>query len=164
MKVNVRINQSMLELLGGDPEFFEMPINELSSALLQKAATPLTEIDGCVVPALNPSVTWVDDETGTECFWSKFHLEDFLSETTSLEEVARTALDFVWPLRAAVAAARLSGSFRMIASIELPGLAQTRPSCTVRFHRIRPGQAWIAENLESYKHEAIMVCDFTVPW
>jgi hypothetical protein len=34
MKVNVGVNQSMLELLGGDPEFFEMPINELSSAFM----------------------------------------------------------------------------------------------------------------------------------
>lgn len=162
--MNVRVNQSMLKLLGGDPEFFEMSINELSPALLQKAATPLMEINGCIVPALNPSVTWVDDETGTECFWSKFHLEEFLPKTTPLEEVARTALDFVWPLRAAVSAARLSGSFRMIASIELPGLAQTKPICVVRFHRLRLRQTWVVDDLESYKHEAIMVCDFTVPW
>jgi hypothetical protein len=141
-----------------------MPINELLPALLQKAATPLTEIGGCVVPALNPSVTWVEDETGTECFWSHFRLEDFLPETTPLEEVARTALDFVWPLRKGILAAHLSGSFRMITAIEFPGLAQAKPSCVVRFHRLRSGQQWIAENLESYKHEAIMVCDFTVPW
>ena len=164
MNVNVRVNQNMLELLGGDPEFFEMPRDELSPALLQKAATPLTEINGCVVPALNPSVTWVEDETGTECFWSHFQLEDFLPETTPSEELARTALDFVWPLRKAILAAHLSGSFRMIAAIEFPGLAKAKPSCVVRFHRLRSGQAWIAENLEAYKHEAIMVCDFTVPW
>jgi hypothetical protein len=163
VKVNVRVNQSMLELLGGDPEFFEMPTNELPPTLLEKAGIPLTEVGGCVVPALNPSVTWVDDETGTECFWSKFHLEDFLPDTTSLEEAARIALDFVWPLRDGIAASRLSGAFRIIASIELPGLAQAKPSCTIRFHRLRPQQAWVAENLESYKHEAIMVCDLTVP-
>jgi hypothetical protein len=160
--MNVRVNQGMLKLLGGDPEFFEMSANELPATLLEKAAAPLMEKDGCIVPALSPSVTWVDDETGTECFWSKFHLEDFIPADTSLEEVARTALDFVWPLRSAIASSRLSGSFRMIASIEPPNLARTKFSCTIRFHRLRSEQAWVAENLESYKHEAVMVCDFTV--
>jgi hypothetical protein len=162
MKVNVRVNQSMLELLGGDPEFFEMSANELPIALLDKAATPLIEKDGCIVPALSPSMTWVDDETGTECFWSKFHLEDYLPADTSLSEVARTALDFVWPLRSTIASSHLSGSFRMIASIELQNPATEKFRCTLRFHRLRSGQAWVAENLESYEHEAIMVCDFTV--
>ncbi len=164
MGVNVRVNQSMLELLGGDSAFFEMPADELPPALLQKAATPLTEANGCVVPVLTPSVTWVDDETGTECLWSHFHLEDFLPEVTRLEEVARTALDYVWPLRKSILAAQLFGLFRMIAAIELPDLEQPKSSCVMRFHRIRPGQPWLAEDLESYKHEAILVCDFTVPW
>ena len=164
MGVNVRVNQSMLELLGGDPAFFEMPADELPPALLQRAATPLTEVNGCIVPALTPSVTWVDDETGTECFWSHFHLKDFLPEATPLEELARVALDYVWPLRKGILAAHLSGSFRMIAAIEKPDPEQTKPSCAIRFHRMRPGQLWLAEDLESYKHEAILVCDFTVPW
>ena len=161
--MNVRVNQNMLELLGGDPAYFEMPVNELPPALIQRAATPLTEANGCVVPALAPSVTWVEDETGTECFWSHFHLEDFLARPTSLEEVARTALDYVWPLRKGILASHLSGSFRMIAAIEMPGLAQAKPNCVIRFHRVRPDQPWIEENLESYKQEAILVCDFTVP-
>jgi hypothetical protein len=164
MRVNVRVNQSMLELLGGDPAFFEMPVEELPPALLDKAATPLTEAKGCVVPALDPSVIWVEDETGTECFWTHFSLESFLPEATPLEEMARTALDYVWPLRKGILASHLSGSFRMIASVEMPGLAQAKPSCVIRFHRLRFGQPWIAENLDSYKDEAILVCDFTVPW
>ena len=52
MGVNVRVNQSMLELFGGDPAFFEMPADQLPPALLQRAATPLTEANGCVVPSL----------------------------------------------------------------------------------------------------------------
>lgn len=162
--MNVRVNQSMLELLGGDPAYFEMPIDELPPALLQKAAMPLTEANGFIVPAHAPAVTWVEDETGTECFWSHFNLEDFLPEATPLEEVARMALDYVWPLRKGILAAHLSGSFRMIAAIEMPGFAQLKPSCVIRFHRLRSGQPWIAEDLDSYKQEAIMVCDFTVPW
>lgn len=73
-------------MLGGNPAVFEMPVNVLPSALLQKVSTPLTEANGCVVPALDPSVTWVEDETGPECFWSHFHLEDLLPEPTPLEK------------------------------------------------------------------------------
>jgi hypothetical protein len=31
--------------------------------------------------------------------------------------------------------------------------------CTVRFHQIRPGENWSAEDLEGYKSEAILVFD-----
>jgi hypothetical protein len=147
----------------GRPRVLRDAIHDLPAALLDKAALPLTEKDGCVVPAQNPSVTWIDDETGTECFWSKFRLEDFLPAATPLEEVARTALDFVWPLRSSFVSSRLSGAFRMIASIESPSIVKASPSCTIRFHRLRPAQVWVADNLESYKDEAIMACDFTIP-
>jgi hypothetical protein len=162
MTVHVRTNKSMLELLGGDPEFFEMPVNDLPAALLEKAKTPLVEVNGCVVPASADSqVTWVDDETGTECFWTKFHLEDYVSET-SLEELARVALDFVWPLQVGIKASRLSGAFRMIASAELPGSPEDRPRCTIRFHRLRTQQSWLGDDLELYKTEAVLACDFVV--
>ena len=164
MNVKIRMNKSMLALLGGDPEFFEPPLNDLPTALLQKAAAPLTEIDGIVVPALNPTLTWVHDETETECFWSSFHLEDLVPGPTTRDEMARTALDYVWPLRSAVSNSHLSGMFRMIASLEDLGIGQSEARCVIRFHRVRPGQTWAHEDLESYKHEAIAVCDFTVPW
>ena len=161
MKMKVRFNQSMLALLGGDPEYFEMPTHELPPMLLDRARTRLTEVNGCLVPASNLAVTWVDDETGTECFWTKFHLNDFIPED-SAEELARTALEFVWPLRSAFEASRLSGSFRMVASVDNPSPDEANPRCTIRFHRIRPGQTWLAEDLESYKQEAILACDFTL--
>jgi hypothetical protein len=163
MTVIIRTNQSMLVLLGGDAAFFEMPVYELPPALLHRAATPLVEVNGCIVPALAPPVTWLEDETGTECFWTHFHLESFLAEPTPVEEVARTALDYVWSLRKGILASHLSGSFRMIAAIEMSVPARDKHSCVIRFHRMRPKQPWIAENLESYKQEAILVCDFTVP-
>jgi len=161
--VNVRVNQRMLQLLGGDPEFFEMSAKELPAALLEKAATPLTEKDGCIVPLQKPTAVFIDDETGTECFWTKFHLDDYLPAGTTIEEFARTALDFVWPLRSSIASSQLTGSFRMIASVDPACDEEEIPSCTIRFHRLRPNQAWISDELESYKKEAIAVCDFTIP-
>jgi hypothetical protein len=161
MTVHVRTNKSMLELLGGDPKSFELSLNELPPALLEKARIPLVELNGCVVPASNPEVTWVDDETGTECFWTKFHLEDFVLEP-SIEKIARMALGFVWPLRAGIKASRLSGTFRMIASTELPSSAEEKPRCTIRFHRLRAQQAWLGDDLELYRTEAILACDFVV--
>jgi hypothetical protein len=32
-------------------------------------------------------------------------------------------------------------------------------ACTVRFHKVRAGQVWLKDDLESYKEEAILVMD-----
>ena len=151
----------MLELLGGDPEYFEMPMHDMPRALMERAGMPITEVNGCMVPSSDLTPTWVHDETGTECFWTKFHLEDFVSEA-SQEELARLALNFVWPLQSGLKASALSDTFRMIASVEIPETTQPKPTCTVRFHRLRPQQAWLADDIEAYGNEAILVCDFNI--
>jgi hypothetical protein len=161
--MNIRVNKSMLELLGGDPEYFEPSSLEIPLALREKASTPLMELDGCIVPASSPNVVRLEDETGTECHWSKFHLEDFMPEEVGQQEIARIALDYVWLLRASLSAAELPGRFRLIVSIELSGLQpRSNTICTVRFHRLRPGQVWLADDLEEYKDEAIAACDFAI--
>jgi len=163
--MNIRVNESMLELLGGDPDYFEPPSLDIPHALIEKAATPLIEIevDGCIVPASNLNVTKLEDETGTECLWSKFHLEDLVPDDMGPDEMVRMAVHYVWLLRASLIAAKIRGLFRMIVGLELTDLLpDARPSCTIRFHRVRPGQSWLLDNLEAYKHEAIAVCDFSV--
>lgn len=159
--MNVRANRNMLELLGGNPEYFKMPTLDLPGALMEKASMPITEVNGCMVPASTPPPTWVDDETGTECFWTKFHVEDFVSGA-SREELARLALDYVWPLQSGLRASRLSGAFRMIVSVSISETTTAKPVCTVRFHRLRPRQNWLATDIEAYRSEAILVCDFTI--
>jgi hypothetical protein len=162
--MKIRVNRSMLELLGGDPEFFEPSSLDLPQALSERAAMPLTEVDGCIVPVASPNIVRLEDETGTECHWSKFHLEDLLPVDVGSEEMARMAVDYVWLLRSSLATARISGPFRLIVSVELPGLKPlAKAICTVRFHRVRHGQPWLADDLEAYKNEAIATCDFTIP-
>jgi hypothetical protein len=162
--MNIRVNKSMLELLGGDPEYFEPSSLEIPLALREKTATPLMEVDGCIVPASSPNVVRLEDETGTECYWSKFHLEDLMPEEVGPHEMARMAVDYVWLLRASLAATNIPGRFRLIVSVELSGLQpRAKTICTVRFHRVRPGQEWLADDLEGYKDEAIAACDFCIP-
>jgi hypothetical protein len=162
--MNIRVNKSMLEFLGGDPEYFEPSSLEMPLALREKATTPLMEVDGCMVPASSPNVVRLEDETGTECHWSKFHLEDLMPKEVGSHEMARMAVDYVWLLRASLAAGKISGRFRLIVSIELSGIQpHAKTICTVRFHRVRPGQEWLADDLEGYKDEAIAACDFCIP-
>ena len=103
--MNIRVNRSMLELLGGDPEYFEPSSLDIPQALRERAATPLTEVDGCIVPVTTPNIVRLEDETGTECHWSKFHLEDLLPEDVGSQEMARMAMDYVWLLRSSLVTA-----------------------------------------------------------
>jgi hypothetical protein len=46
----------------------------------------------------------------------------------------------------------LPGRFNVIVSYD-------GESCAVRFHRIRPGERWLSEDLESYVDEGVLVVE-----
>lgn len=161
----------MLDLLGGDPEYYETSVLLIPESLQEELKLGFKEFEGCVVPmSFLPSLIWsesrpkidnIDDETGFECGLSHVHLEGFLPEGTSLTELARLGLDFACLLRGALLASRLSGPFAIVVSAHKADLElKIGATCTVRFHRIRAGQAWAADDLEKYKEEAIAVCTF----
>jgi hypothetical protein len=105
------------------------------------------------------------DETGIECSLSKIHLDDFLPANMELNELARTGLDFAFLLRGALLNSRVLGPFRIIISAQLPDQSlnvglNVGTNCTVRFHRMRLGQEWLKDDLDSYKEEALAVLDF----
>jgi hypothetical protein len=72
-----RVNAQMLDLLGGDPEFYEPSSILMPPELEVRATRGFKEIDGCVVPnSFNrhtifkedkPRVPNQNDETGFEC-------------------------------------------------------------------------------------------------
>lgn len=87
-----------------------------------------------------------------------------MPEGTNLAELTRLGLDFAFLLRGALLDSRLPGPFAIIVSAHKSDLElNVGPTCTVRFHRIRAGQVWMADDLEGYKEEAIAVCNFDSP-
>jgi exonuclease VII small subunit len=103
------------------------------------------EEQGCVLlasqahNAARTRVADTHDETGYECFINHLHIKT-LQEAMELARRLRTAL-----------ADRFTGRFAVIVSFDAR-------EATVRFHRLRTGQAWLSDNLEEYE-EGIAVLD-----
>jgi hypothetical protein len=160
----------MLELLGGDPEFHEPNIEPVPELLVADLRDGFKEVDGCVVPySFQDSSIWsetrprtdnINDETGFECGLSKIHLDD-VGSSISLAELARIGCAYAMYLRRALLVSPVSGQFRIIVDVQRSDAElQVGNVCVVRFHKIRQGQAWLADDLESYKENALWVFDF----
>jgi hypothetical protein len=104
--------------------------------------------------ARHPTREEFPDATGYEALVNKVHLE--LPEGSS--DVVRiasgiAALDH---LQRAVESLADAGPVRLILAVSL---AAEYPSVTLRFHRRRAGEEWLALDLEGYEQEAILVRD-----
>jgi hypothetical protein len=100
------------------------------------------------------------DETGDECFINKLHLDDYLGgedELAPVEEQLGCGLRLVRELQR-----RLPREERFNL---LLGCDATH--CTARFHKVRPGQRWLTEDLEDYREDAVLEMsnhDDASPW
>ena len=97
--------------------------------------------NGCVFLASENRVrNDQQDDTGYECFINHVHVKTLAQ-----------ALEFARRLKSALAQ-HFSDDFVVIAGFD-------GHEATVRFHKHRPGQAWIDDDLESYLDEGIAVLD-----
>lgn len=148
-------------------------MNSKMSALLQRAGLrwpvvihaapgqlPTLEIfEDCVLLKnqweLNKHVQITDrfDKTDFECFINHVHLAFDGTNETLLPclEYAATLQEVLMPLTR-------DRQFRVIVSLSQDD-AFPKSACTVRFHQIRPDENSMAEDLEGYKSEAILVFD-----
>jgi len=129
----------------------------IPAKMLDEINRGFAEVRGVVAangPMHKSSGEWRDDETGVECLLNKIHVDDYLDEMTPVKEMVIIAIAYALKLQDALLASALDGSFRIIISGDSVG-----NSCTVRFHRLRPDQVWLADDLESYKEEALMSID-----
>lgn len=85
------------------------------------------------------------DKTGFECFINHVHLT-FAGSRQSLLSCLKYAVALEIALKEQQCCCRV-----------IVGISEG--DCAVRFHQIRPGEAWVTENLESYEREAIMIFD-----
>ena len=86
---------------------------------------------------------------GFEAFINHVHLDDELelpaADPMVLVQAGRYATEL---------ADRLERAYPGEVFVLIIGLGD---SCTVRFHKLRPGESWIADDLEGYENEAMMV-------
>jgi hypothetical protein len=125
----------------------------------------IVEAGGCFVlrgfarrPHLNP----VDfpNQTGLECSANKLRMESMLEPR--LANSAPLLLLTAGLLTARAVSRELAaypGRFNVILSYD-------GESCAVRFHKIRAGQRWLAEDLEGYVDEGVLVVEAggDAPW
>jgi len=155
--MQIRSNQLMKNLIGNSATDPERVSAIIPAKMLDEINNGFEEVCG-VVSARGrmhkSSGKQRDDETGIECVINKFHIDDFVDESTPVKEMVPIAICFALKLKDSLLASTLDGPFRIIIS------GSMGHSCTVRFHRLRPMQAWLADDLESYKTEALMSIDF----
>ena len=154
--MRVRSKYLMKDLIGiaaNDPSLVSARI---PAKMLDEINRGFAEVRG-VVAANGPIHKSSGEEFPRKNFNSainKIHVDDYLDELTPVKEMVINAIAYALKLQDALLASALDGPFRIIISGDSVG-----NSCTVRFHRLRPDQVWLADDLESYKEEALMSID-----
>jgi len=141
----MRTNRRMQQLI----ERCDAKRGSLSGALKAILDEGLASTDGCVLLKSQLRLTEPDaktrfqDETGYECFVNHVHLEDMLSsaDTCVLLDQALAFADELGSLRSTTG---VSEPLEYIISID-------ESDVNVRFHALRKGQSWLADDLETYE-------------
>ena len=141
------MNQHMRELLARGADLTEIYIPSPFQLLV---AGGFKDVQGCVFfrelfhhDALTALASHYD-MTGYECAVNAIHLEDYLEkgmarETPALAVTATKCVEWL-----AERLRRFSAEpFRIIVSVE-------GRNCTTRFHKMRDGESWLADDLEGY--------------
>lgn len=104
------------------------------------------------------------DLTGWECSHTVFHLEDFVPVHSTYAEVPIIGVDTQRTLlRQGIALAREVGRLAGELSTPIPLrciVATGETNGTFRFHRIRPDESWLLDDLDSYDRGYVVVIDF----
>lgn len=92
------------------------------------------------------------DRTGFECFVNHVHMSDYLRVrlTTGRREVLAEAFAYASALMNVLQYSFESLRFTIILSYD-------GNDAVVRFHKTRPGEAWVDDDLESYQEEGVGV-------
>ncbi|MFF2085913.1 hypothetical protein ACFVVM_19210 [Nocardia sp. NPDC058176] len=104
------------------------------------------------------------DPTGWECSQTSFHLEDFVPVETTYAEGPIISVDAQRTLlRQGIALAREVG--RLAGDLDTPiplrcVIATNETNGTFRFHRIRPEESWLVDDLDSYDGDCVVAIDF----
>ena len=137
----MRTNYKMSGLLK-DLQTHDIVLSPEASRIL---AAGFVEERGCVLLASeahnskHTPIADAFDETGYECFVNHLHLESLRDALELAKQLAQSLSE------------RFKCGFAVIVGFD-------GREATVRFHKIRPGQSWLHDDLEKYQ-EAIAVLD-----
>ena len=93
------------------------------------------------------------DLTGFECFVNHIHIEDQLDRPISNEvALLRQGIAFALETKSQLFSTFPRKHFKVI-------VASTTDRCDVRVHLNRPGEEWLASDLDGYGKEAILVLE-----
>lgn len=146
MSLGGEMNTRMRHLLGAQK--FRGPLDPRLAYVLRSGFTE--EGDCVLLSALHAgyslSLGSRLDRTGLECFVNHLHIGDYFPG--SPEEQLRQAMLLVEELVSLLARAYPNASFRVI-------VTQNRRQTTVRFRKVRSGNAFLATDLEKSEDEAV---------
>ena len=155
----MRMNRRMMAKLGQSNPADFVRGEQLRGSLEKLLAQGFTKVDGAVVYAALGKVvkdvktSHFPDLTGFECFVNHVHIEDQLSDPTADENtVLKQGIGF-----ALATESQLGAQFPGLAFVVI--VAARATDCGVRFHLARPGEQWLADNLDGYAEEAILVLE-----
>ena len=139
----IRTNGRMAALMANLPK-----AEALDGALAAILARGFVEEGGCLFFAESArrrdhaARSDFEDATGYECFVNRVDVDDYVAGSELVAQGVRFAEEVASSLGA-------KGPCTVIVSA---GDA----TCSVRFHRTRSGESWLADDLEGYTHEAIL--------
>ena len=123
----------------------------IPQALKELIAFGMVDVEGCVclkslLGRAHVSRADFPDATGYECFVNHIHLDEYVS--TNMIAVGIALLN------------EISGTLRRgFADRSFQGIiAADESSCALRFHTVRLGEQWLADDLDAYE-ECICVID-----
>jgi hypothetical protein len=129
-------------------------LEELDPRLAGVLDDGFAEISECVVlrrfldTARRTSVSACSDEVGFEAFVNHVHVEDELPGR-SAELALAQSVSFARRLDRDLRVTFPDHRFEIIISVS--------PSPVVRFHGVRPGQRWLAEDIEGYQEPVMSI-------
>ena len=156
---SVRMNQRMRTSLAETNPADFVESEKLSETLSGLLLEGFTQLDGAVVfTAMRDNAERVKPEnfpdlTGFECFVNHIHVEDQLEgPVPDPLALLKQGIAFALGTERGLRATFPGKPFKVI-------VAATARRCDVRFHLARPGEEWLARNLDGYGAEAILVLE-----
>lgn len=154
----MRMNQRMRSRLGkSNPSDFAKE-QKLSEKLSQLLAQGLTDLGGAILftamrnTAERGTPDNFPDLTGYECFVNHIHVEDQVDGSLSEQALLRKGIAFALAIESRLRSEFPGKPFNVIVAANVSG-------CGARFHTVRPGEEWLASDLEGYADEAILVLE-----
>jgi hypothetical protein len=141
----MRMNSLMRQLL----DTLNISLPDAVAEAAPERLLALVTVQGCVLFAdqaegcRHVSLRDFPDRTGFEHFVNHFHVPYDGTRASLLQLIGRIA-----GIRKSLAEYAPDRRFLIIVSI-------AEGECTISFHECRPGEAWLADNLEGYTEEAV---------